>query len=54
MLVKDDVVTDNNTHTNTLRLPNKRAKNLQCHIAYQRFQSGINSDLYAFIELKEK
>ena len=52
-LVKDDVVT-NNTHTNTLRLPNKRAKNLQCYIAYQKFQSTVNSDLEAFIELKKR
>ena len=53
MLVKDDVVT-NNTHTNTLRLPNKRAKNLQCHIGYQKFQLIVNSDLWAFIELKKR
>ena len=53
MLVKDDVVTGN-THTNTLRLPNKRAKNLQCYIAYQKLQSSINSDLEAFIELKKR
>ena len=53
MLVKDDVVTDN-THTNTLRLANKKAKNLQCHIDYQKFQSTINSDLDAFIELKKR
>ena len=53
MLVKDDVVTDN-THTNTLRLPNKRAKDLQCYIGHQKFQSGINSDLDAFIELNKR
>ena len=53
MLVKDDVVTDN-THTNTLRLPNKRAKDLQCYIGHQKFQSSINSDLDAFIGLKKK
>ena len=53
MLVKDDVVTDN-THTNTLRLPNKRAKDLQCYIGHQKFQSSINSDLDAFIELKKR
>ena len=53
MLVKDDVVTDN-THTNTLRLPNKRAKDLPCYIAYQKFQSIVNSDLEAFIKLKKK
>ena len=52
MLVKDDVVTDN-THTNTLRLPNKRAKDLQCYIAYQKFLITVNSDLEAFIELKK-
>ena len=46
MLVKDYVVTDN-THTNALRLPNKRAKDLQCYIAYQKFQSTVNSDLEA-------
>ena len=53
MLVKDDVVT-NNTYTNTLRLPNKRVKNLQCYIGYQKFQSSVNSDLEAFIELKKR
>ena len=37
MLVKDDVVTDN-THTNTLRLPNKRVKDLQLYIGHQKFQ----------------
>ena len=53
MLVKDDVVTDN-THTNTLRLPNKRVKDLQCYVGHQKFQSSINSDLEAFIELKKR
>ena len=53
MLVKDDVVTDN-AHTNTLRLPNKKAKNLQCHIGHQKLQSSVNSDLDAFIELKKR
>ena len=53
MLVKDDVVTDN-IHTNTLRLPNKRAKDLQCYIGHQKFQSSINSHLDAFIELKKR
>ena len=53
MLVKDDVVT-NNTHRNTLRLPNKRVKNLQCYIGYQKFQSSVNSDLKVFIELKKR
>ena len=53
MFVKDDVVT-NNTHTNSLRLPNKRVKNLKCYIGYQKFQSSVNSDLEAFIELKKR
>ena len=53
MLVKDDVVTDN-THTNTLRLPNKIAKDLQCYIDHLKFQSSINSDSDAFIELKKR
>ena len=53
MLVKDDVVADN-AHTNTLRLPNKRLKDLQCYIGHQKFQSSINSDLDAFIELKKR
>ena len=53
MLVKNDVVTDN-THTNTLHLPNKKAKNLQFHIGHQKFQSTVNSDLDAFIELKKR
>ena len=53
MLVKDDVVT-NNTHTNALRLPNKRTKGLQCYIAYQKFQSTVNSDLVAFTKLKKR
>ena len=46
MLVKDD--------TNTLRLPNKRVKNLLCYIGYQKFQSSVNSDLEVFIELKKR
>ena len=53
MLVKDDVVT-NNVQTNTLRLPNKRVKDLQCYIGHQKFQSNVNSDLDAFIELKKR
>ena len=53
MLVKDDVVTDN-AHTNTLRLSNKKTKNLQCQIGHQKFQSSVNSDLDAFIELKKR
>ena len=46
MLVKDD--------TNSLRLPNKRAKDLQCFIAYQKFQSSVYSDLEAFMELRKR
>ena len=46
MLVKDD--------TNTLRLPNKRVKDLQCYIGHQKFQSSVNSDLEAFKELKKR
>ena len=53
MLVKDDVLT-NNTDTNSLRLLNKRVKDLQCYIGHQKFQSSINSDLEAFIELKKR
>ena len=45
------LVTDN---ANTLRLPNKKAKNLQCHIGYQKFHSTVNNDLEAFIELKKR
>ena len=55
MLVKDDVVVgENNTHTNTLRLPNKRAKNLQLYIGNQLFQTGIKSDLESYLELKKR
>ena len=46
MLIKDD--------NNTLKLPNKRYKNLQLYIDNQRFQNGISSDLDAFIELKNR
>ena len=53
MLVKNDVVTDN-THENTLHLPNKRVKDLQLYIGHQKFQSSVNSDLEAFIELKKR
>ena len=53
MLVKDDVVIDN-VHTNTLRLPNKRAKDIQLHIRNQIFQTGIKSTLEAYIELKKR
>ena len=46
MLVKDDV--------NTLRLPNKKAKNLQLYIGNQLFQTGIKSNLEAYLELKKR
>ena len=46
MLVKDD--------NNTLHLPNKRAKNLQLYIGNQLFQTGIKSDLEAYLELKKR
>ena len=46
MLIKDD--------NNTLKLPNKKCKNLQLYIDNQRFQNGISSDLDAFIELKNR
>ena len=46
MLIKDD--------NNSLKLPNKRCKNLQLYINNQRFQNGISSDLDAFIELKNR
>ena len=46
MLVKDN--------NNTLRLPNKRAKNLQLYICNQLFQTGIKSDLEAYLELKKR
>ena len=46
MLVKDN--------NNTLRLPNKRAKNLQLYIGNQLFQTGIKSDLESNLELKKR
>ena len=46
MLVKDV--------DNTLRLPNKRAKNLQLYIGNQLFQTGIKSDLESYLELKKR
>ena len=46
MLLKDD--------NNTLRLLNKKAKDLQLHIGNQIFQTGIKSDLETFIELKKR
>ena len=50
MLVKEN----GENNTNTLQMPNKRAKDLQCYIEHQKFQSSINSDLDAFIELKKR
>ena len=50
MLVKEN--RENNT--NTLQIPNKGAKDLQCYIGHQKFQSSINSDLDSFIELKKR
>ena len=50
MLVKEHGKNNNNTR----QMPNKRAKDLQCHIGHQKFQSSINSDLDAFIELKKR
>ena len=46
MLIKHD--------NNTLHMPNKRAKDLQCYIGHQKFQSSRNNDLNAFIELKKR
>ena len=53
MLVKDDVIKDN-AHTNTLRLPNKSAKDLQLYIGNQLFQTGIKSGIEAYLELKKR
>ena len=53
MLIKDDVVTDN-VHTNDLLLPNKRAKNFQLYIGNQLFQTGIKSDIEAYLEFKKR
>ena len=46
MLLEDD--------DNILRLPNKRAKDLQLYIGNQIFQTGIKSDLEAYLELKKR
>ena len=35
-------------------MPNKRAKDLQLYIGHQKFQSTVNSNLDAFMELKKK
>ena len=45
MLIKDN--------DNTLQMPNKKAKDLQCYIGNQKFQSSVNTDLEVFIELKK-
>ena len=50
MLVKEN----GENNANTLQMANKRAKNLQCYIGHQKFQSSVNSDLDAFIELKKR
>ena len=44
------LIRDNN---NTLQMFNKRAKDLQSYIGHQKFQSSVNTDLDAFIELKK-
>ena len=46
MLIKDE--------NNTLQMPNKRAKDLQLHIGNQIFQTGIKSNLEAYLELKKR
>ena len=46
MLIKDN--------DNTLQMHNKRAKDLQRYIGHQKFQSSVNTDLDAFIELKKR
>ena len=45
------LIKDNN---NTLKLPNKKCKNLQLYIDNQKFQSEISSDLDAYTELKNR
>ena len=45
------LIKDNN---NTLRLPNKKCKNIQLYIDNQKFQTEILSDLDAYIELKNR
>ena len=44
-------IKDNN---NTLKLPNKKCKNIQLYIDNQKFQTEILSDLDAFVELKNR
>ena len=50
MLVKEN----GQNNVNTLQLPNKKAKDIQLHIGNQIFQTGIKSDLEAFMELKKE
>ena len=45
------LIKDNN---NTLKLPNKKCKNIQLYIDNQKFQTEILSDLDAFVELKNR
>ena len=46
LLIKDN--------DNTLKLPNKKCKNLQLYIDNQKFQTELISDLDAFVELKNR
>ena len=46
MLIKDN--------DNALQMANKRAKDLQLHIGNQIFQTGIKSDLEAYLKLKKR
>ena len=45
------LIKDNN---NTLKLPNKKCKNLQLYIDNQKFQTQVLSDLDAYTELKNR
>ena len=45
------LIKDNN---NTLKLPNKKCKNLQLYIDNQKFQTEVLSDLDAYTELKNR
>ena len=45
------LIKDNN---NTLKLPNKKCKNIQLYIDNQKFQTEVLSDLDAYIELKNR
>ena len=50
MLVKEN----GENNVNTLQMPNEKAKDIQLYIGHQKFQSNVNSDLEAFIELKKR